>query len=230
LNWSVIIFCYNERDNVAKVIEGVYEFLKVNNVAQYEVIVVDDGSTDGTKQEIEKFAQIKPNFFFVNHKENKGIGLALRSGYDKAKMEYICAVPGDNQFDVSELSKVKPFSNLTFYSFYRTNMYKSWYRKLIHLLNKAFNKFLLGMSIRDVNWIKVYRKEQLDSVSYQLESSIIESEICAKLYKMGVRPIEFPSKYLPRDYGYPKGGTWKTIKMAVWETLSLYKVVRNFRK
>lgn len=226
LNWSIIIFCFNERDNVLKVIDSAHKFL--SKAKQSELIIVDDGSTDGSLEIINEASKSIDNVVLIQHGVNKGIGAALRSGYDTAKYDFVCAVPGDNQFDIDELYKVEYFSEKQFYSFYRTNMYKSWYRKVIHQLNKIFNKWLLGVIIKDVNWIKVYRKEHLEKVQYQLNSSIIESEICAKLNKLGVSAIELPSKYLPREYGVPKGGTWKTVKMAILETWDLYRVVKKF--
>ena len=228
LNWSIIIFCFNEKENLPKVLEGVSSFVKENYIKDYEVLIVDDGSTDGSLEFIQSKVNENNKLKLLSHKHNKGIGEALRTGYLNAQFEYICAIPGDNQFDVSELLNVKPFGDKEFVSFYRVSMYKSWYRKLIHLLNKLFNRWFLNLTIRDVNWIKVYKKNQLKTVDFELKSSIIESEICAKLSKLGVNPIELPSKYLPRAYGTPKGGTWKTVKMAIKETWALYKVVRKF--
>lgn len=229
MNWSIVVFCYNERDNIAKAIENINAFLLKADIENFEVLIINDGSSDGTREVLEKIVSLNSNLKLINHEKNLGIGRALRTGYNLASKEYVCAIPGDNQFDIDELLKVKPFSLDTFYSFYRTNLYKSSYRKLIHILNKLFNKWFLNMQIKDVNWIKVYRKDQLKKVDFQLESSIIESEICAKLFKLGAKPIELPSKYLPRDYGNPKGGTWKTVSMAIKETWSLFWVVYKFK-
>jgi glycosyltransferase involved in cell wall biosynthesis len=229
LDWSIIIFCFNEKNNLSKVLESVFEFVKNPQVQNYEILIVDDGSTDGSVEVINDKIKGKKNAKILSHAINRGIGQALRTGYFNAQLEYVCAIPGDNQFDIEELLKVKPFGSDTFYSFYRTNLYKNSYRKLIHILNKLFNKWFLNIQIKDVNWIKVYRNDQLKKVDFQLQSSIVESEICAKLFKLGAKPIELPSKYLPRDYGTPKGGTWKTVSMAVKESWSLFWVVKKFK-
>lgn len=228
MDWSIVIFCYNEKENIPKVLNKVWKFVNADIVKNYEVLIVDDGSTDGSLIAIADLIEGKPNFNLIAHKTNKGIGEALRTGYENAKFEYVCAIPGDNQFDVDELLNIKEFKDNEFVSFYRENLYKSWYRKLIHQLNKTFNKTFLNLYIRDVNWIKVYKINQLKATKFKLRSSIIESEICAKLSKMGYKHLELPSKYLPREYGKPKGGTWKTVKMAIKETWSLYKVVKKF--
>jgi len=229
LNWSIIIFCFNEKNNLSKVLEGVLDFVKNPRVQNYEILIVDDGSTDGSVELIKEKIEGENYAKLIAHNINRGIGEALRTGYFNAQYEYVCAVPGDHQFDIKELLQVNEFGDKEFVSFYRQNLYKSWYRKLIHWLNKLFNRWFLNLKIRDVNWIKVYKKQQLNAVKFELKSSIVESEICAKLAKLGVNPIELPSKYLPREHGTPKGGTWKTVKMAILETFELYKVVKRFK-
>lgn len=228
MNWTIIIFCYNEKDNLPKVLDGVLSFVSERHIQDYQILVVDDGSIDGSIELIQSKIKENNKVKLIAHKQNKGIGEALRTGYQNAQFEYVCAIPGDNQFDLAELLKVKPFGDQEFISFYRLNMYKSRYRKLIHQLNKLFNRWFLNLNIRDVNWIKVYKKTQLEIVNFELRSSIVESEICAKLLKLGYSSIELPSKYLPREYGTPKGGTWKTVKMAAQETWALYKGVKKF--
>ena len=222
---SIIIFCYNERDNVGQVISSSVELANKLSTA-YEIIVVDDGSTDGSQEMLEQCSSIK----YIPHKKNKGIGAALRMGYQAASLEYVCAVPGDGQFDLSELLAIRPFECNRFYSFYRLVTTYGIYRKALTKINKWFNKFILGIDLKDVNWIKVYRKEQLDFVNPELHSSIVESEICCKLIKSGSLPIELPSVYHERKNGQAKGGKWFTLVKAIKEIFSLYIVTRRFNK
>jgi glycosyltransferase involved in cell wall biosynthesis len=225
MNISIIIFCYNERENVEQVIHTTAEVAKQLG-GPYEIIVVDDGSHDGTQEALEQHKAIK----YIRHSENKGIGAALRTGYEAASGEYICAVPGDGQFNVNELLAIKPFEFNSFYSFYRPATDYNWYRQILTKGNKLFNQFILGFDLRDVNWIKVYRRDQLDFVRPELYSSIIESEICCKLIKSGCKPIELPSVYYPRRAGEAKGGKWATLIKALTEIWTLYRITRGFNK
>jgi glycosyltransferase involved in cell wall biosynthesis len=225
LNISIIIFCYNEKDNLEKVIRNAFEVAdKLSD--SFEIIIVDDASTDGSAAVIKNFPTSKS----ITHSINKGIGMALRSGYQAASKEFVCAVPGDGQFDLNELLQVKPFAKENFYSFYRPATNYNPYRKFLNFSNRLFNRLFLGIQLTDVNWIKVYRKSQLELVNIELESSIIESEICAKLMKMGCKPIELPSVYQQRQSGKSKGGNWKTLTMVIREMFALYLSVNRFKE
>jgi dolichol-phosphate mannosyltransferase len=225
LNFSIIIFCYNEKITIGKVIEASLSVVSQLG-SDYEVIVVDDGSTDGTESVIKQYPQVK----HLRHPRNKGIGAALRSGYAAASKEYVCAVPGDGQFDLQELLQLQPFDKHSFYSFYRPKTNYNLYRKFLTRANLFFNRLLLGIQLKDVNWIKVYRQEQLAFAAPQLESSIVESEICAKLMKAGAAPVQLPSVYHVRTAGVATGGHWKTLRLALSETWDLFLVVNAFEK
>lgn len=229
MNISIIIFCNNEAGNLHGVIESALAFLK-GFTNSFEVIIVDDGSTDQTAEVVAPFLKKPTQCRYIRHEKNAGIGMALRTGYAAAEKEFVCAIPGDGQFDIKDLSDLKPFSNHNFYSFFRPQTNYSPYRTFLNKANLQFNRLLLGIHLRDVNWIKVYRKEQLDFVQAELKSSIVESEICAKLIKAGSVPIELPSVYHERKSGISQGGSWKTLRQVLYEMYSLFLVTRKFKK
>ena len=230
MNFSLIIFGYNEEGNLNQVVENALSFLKLF-ATRFEIIIVNDGSDDLTGKIADDWASRFPDSIFpIHHAENAGIGMALRSGYVKAKMEYVCAIPADGQFDIRQLEILKPFGFQNFYSFYRLDTRYNTYRWILTWTNRLMNQHVLGIFLRDVNWIKVYRKEQLEAVNPVLKSSLIESEICAKLYRLNVMPIEVPSVYLKRLSGKAKGGNWSTLKKAIKETWVLFWTVLRFKK
>ena len=227
MNISIIIFCFNEAGSIGALLQTSVSFLQSFS-SDFELLIVDDGSTDSTAEVLKNYDG-KNNIKVITHAFNKGIGEALQTGYCNASKEYVCAIPGDGQFDISELKRVSFFENNTYYSFYRLSTEYNFYRSLLTWLNRLLNQHILGIYIRDVNWVKVYRTEQLKLVKPELKSSLIESEICAKLNKCGIMPIEIPSKYLKREFGEAKGGNWKTLKKVIYEIWRLYLLTLRFK-
>ena len=228
MRFSLIIFCYNEEGSIENVVSSAIRFLTERNW-DYEVTIVDDGSTDKTLQILERLTASIKDLKVITHQKNMGIGMALRTGYQNASKEYVCAIPGDGQFDIEELKAVQSFGNHTYYSFYRPVTNYNLYRKFLSWVNRLFNQHISGVYLRDVNWIKVYRREQIEMVKPKLTSSLIESEICAKLFKLGATPIEMPSKYLERKHGISTGGSWRTLKKALADLAVLWWEVVRFR-
>jgi len=232
VNISVIIFFFNEAGTLKKVFGRALRMVQnAEMFRSYEIILVNDGSVDSSLEIAMEIAKEYPEtVHLVTHKKNKGIGEALKSGYKHATLEYICAVPADNQFTVEQLLDIHPFSNEEFISFYRvSNQVYSPYRNLLSKLNKWFNQIMLRMDMKDVNWIKVYRKDQLDRIKIDLSTSIVESEICAKLHRLGCRPLEIPSTYENRVYGISTAGNFESLKRVITETVDLYHTVSRFR-
>jgi dolichol-phosphate mannosyltransferase len=231
-SWSVIIFCYNEVQTVSKVCQSVYELFTKNGVPQFEIIIVDDGSTDGSVEVIRKAqAENQEKIKAAFHGKNKGIGYALRTGYDAAQFENICAVPADGQFDVYEIIPHLNVEEKTFVSFYRKeNMQYTAFRMILSYFNKKINSFFVGINLKDVNWVKVYKNQEIKKFSWEIKSSLIESEICAKLLYNGNKVKEELSVYHPRVSGKSKGASMKVLFQAVRETMKLIIVMFRFKR
>jgi dolichol-phosphate mannosyltransferase len=230
-SWSIVVFCYNEEGAVQRVLSDVENTLSQMDIAAYEVVVVDDGSSDGSQIKIQEYIKGKSHFSFLPHSVNKGIGQALRTGYFNSKFENICAVPADGQFDILELLPFSFVPDKSFVSFYRKeNTTYSIARNILSQANKVINKVFNGFYMLDVNWVKIYKREAIVNLNLELQSSLVESEICAKLILSGHECKEVVSKYLSRTSGVSKGASGKIVIQAVKDTYQLYKVLRKFRK
>lgn len=230
-SWSVIILVYNEEETIAPVFHNAKKFLIENSISEFEIIIVDDGSRDNSEKIINDIKKTNAGLKYIRHPENLGIGKALLSGYKNACKENAIMIPGDGQFDINELKEYKNFSENTFLSFYRSEMRNyTPFRKVVTRLNKFFNKYFLNLSIKDVNWVKAYKTKDLKSLDLQLESSLVGSEICAKLNLKGYKAIEILSVYHRRIAGTAMGASAKNLTNALQELVKLAVVIRKFKK
>jgi glycosyltransferase involved in cell wall biosynthesis len=109
---SLFFPCYNEQDNVKRVVEKAVEVLEGMG-ADFEVIVVNDGSADGTGEEADALAAADKRVRVVHHPQNMGYGAAVQSGIRNAKKELIFFTDGDGQFDIGEIKLLLPFIEQT---------------------------------------------------------------------------------------------------------------------
>jgi len=229
-SWSIIIFCYNEENSIDIVIESVNNFLDSNELNESEIIVIDDGSIDGSEKIIRTILQNNERINYIRLPKNMGIGKALLTGYRNAKNINVVAIPGDGQFNINELQPFLNFSERSFISFYRQLKNYSVYRKIITGANKLFNKYVLSLDIKDVNWVKAYKSKDLEEIDLKLDSSMIGSEICAKLIMKKYSIIESMSVYRNRVGGKPRGASLKNLSQAAKDIVKLAFIARKFKK
>ncbi len=229
-SWSVGILCYNEEGSLRTVFGKVLHLFHTWELNNWEILLVDDGSKDKTPEIIQALAATDSRVKAIYHNTNLGIGEGIRSIYFNASHENVVFIPGDGQFDIQELIPYKEVDQKTFLSFYRQeNQTYSAFRNILSWMNKLFNQLVLGLKLRDVNWVKVYKSSVLKQIDLRLHSSAIESEICAKLNVLGIRCTEIKSTYLPRTHGSSKGASFKSILLVIKDLFKLFIAVSAFR-
>ncbi len=230
-NWSIIIFCYNEEASIRRVVSKVRKVLSRISSPRNEILIVDDGSTDSSPVLIRGLVKEFPRVRALFHQQNLGIGRTLRDGYFNVRYENVCAVPADGQFDPSELVPFAQVPEGSFVSFFRKRQEGySLYRRFLSAFNRLINEVFLGFNLEDVNWVKIYKRKALRGLDLRLESSLIESEICAKLIIQGSRFTQSPSIYHPREGGRAQGAGLRTVLRALSELIKLARVVEDFRR
>ena len=214
------------------VFHAALDFLNKNVPAGFELVLVDDGSSDKTENEIHNLQRQFPSHLkVILHPKILGIGRALRSGYTNSNFENICAMPADGSFDINELVQFLEFDDSTIVSFYRDKIgkFNSLRNSLSHI-HRKFISFFLGVQMRDVNWVKAFKNKEAKSFEWKLNSRWIESEICAKLIAKGCRVIEVASGYYPIVVKAGNSTSLLRVIQALKETLMIPFIVFFFKR
>ena len=123
------------------------------------------------------------------------------------------------------------FEANTIISFYRKeNLSYSVFRNILSILNKKINVYFIGIHLHDVNWVKAYKTNEIKSLEWEITSSLLESELCAKIYLNGGKFIEVLSVYHKRIHGSSKGASWKIVWQALKETWKLILIIQKYKK
>ena len=221
---SITVFfpCYNEQENVARVAEQAIEVLEGLR-ADYEVIVVDDGSADETGRIADRFAAEHPRVRVVHHPRNLGYGAALQSGFRAATKELVFYTDGDAQFDIHEMPALLPLmQEYDIVSGYRMNRQDKYVRKMCGWLWTKVTGMIFSLNLRDIDCaFKLYKRAIFDEIKMESTGALIDTEILARAARKGYTIAQRGVHHYPRTAGRPTGGNPRVILRAFKELLRL---------
>ena len=219
---SVIVPCYNERATVAELLRRVREV-----PIEKEIIVIDDQSTDGSRDIVAKLASEWPEIRHFIQSVNQGKGAAIRRGIDEARGDIVLIQDADLEYDPEEYPKlVQPIVDGHADAVFGSR-FEGYPRRVMLFWHRMGNTFLTFMSNVTTNLdltdmetcYKVFRREVIQSIKLNSNRFGIEPEITAKLAKRGYRIYEVPIAYYGRDYWEGKKINWKDGFSALWTIL-----------
>ncbi|HEV8659289.1 MAG TPA: glycosyltransferase [Thermoanaerobaculia bacterium] len=219
---SVIVPCYNERATVAELLRRVKEV-----PIDKEIIVVDDASTDGSRDVVASLAQQWPEIRHLLQGVNQGKGAAIRRGIAEARGDIVLIQDADLEYDPEEYPKlVQPILNGHADVVYGSR-FEGYPRRVMlywHRLGNTFLTFLSNMTtnldLTDMETCyKAFRREVIQSIPIRSDRFGFEPEITAKVAKRGYRIFEVPISYYGRDYWEGKKINWKDGFSAIWTIL-----------
>jgi len=220
---SLILPCHNEAENIQAVIEEAKEAL--GKIAQqYEIIIVDDGSSDRTPELVRNLIRTDPQLRMIQHQSNLGYGSALRTGFKNARLRWIFFTDADRQFRVGELEKFIPYLEKSrMVVGYREDRADATHRRIYGRIFSWLVNFLFGLKIKDVNCaFKVFTREIIEGEELISPGALINAELFILVKRKGIEPIQLAVSHFPRKAGKQSGGSRKVIVRALWELLQLY--------
>ncbi|MGB5811298.1 MAG: glycosyltransferase family 2 protein [Polyangiales bacterium] len=222
MHLSVVVPCFNEEGNIADVVR---EAAAVGRslASQLEIVVVDDGSTDGTPEVLHRLGDAVPELAMVRHEVNRGYGAAVRTGLAQASHEYVFLTDGDGQFDLRDLPRAAALlRSHDVVAGYRRSRSDGrwralWGRSWTGLVNAAF-----GLQIRDVNCaFKLVPQRLLRSATLSSDGALISAELLYQARRSRMRIAQVPVSHLPRRSGTQSGASLRVILLAFVEFAAL---------
>ena len=220
--------CYNEQDNVTRVVEQAIQVLDGAGV-DYEVIIVNDGSSDETGPVADRLAADHECVRVIHHPRNLGYGAALQSGFRAATKELVFYTDGDGQFDIAEMPALLPLMReYDIVSCYRLNRQDNVVRKINGWLWTKVTGLVFSLRLRDIDCaFKLYKRAIFDQITMESTGALIDTEILARAAGRGYRITQRPVHHYPRTAGQQTGANLKVILRAFKELLALRRKIRR---
>lgn len=220
---SVFFPCYNEEKNLRTLIK---EYLAVlpQIAKRYEIIIVNDGSSDKTAQAAQKLSQEFSHIRVVEHESNQGYGAAVRTGIASSTMDWVFFSDGDNQFFAEDLHALAPHAQPnTAVIGYRAHRAEGFRRRLNAYLYKVFIDILFRLHVRDIDCaFKLLPGETIRSLTLQSNGAFLSSEMLIRLKKKRIRFVQIPVRHRERKHGTPTGSNLRVIIRALREAVRFY--------
>ena len=209
---SIIIPCYNEKNTLIKIINRIILSLKNHNFKFYEILIVDDGSSDGTTEIIKENFSMKNNFKTFFHNKNLGKGAAIKTAKNNLSGDIIIIQDADLEYDPDDYKNLlKPIINGDFkvvygsrvlnQKRYKTSGFNSKVRIFGNHLLTIISNILNKQNLTDAHTCyKVFHKEVFDLITLEENDFAFCPEVTSKISNLGFEIYEVPIRYNGRSY------------------------------
>jgi glycosyltransferase involved in cell wall biosynthesis len=207
------------------------ELVASGSIADYEIIVVNDASTDRTGALADELAASDRHIKVVHHAVNRKLGGSIKSGFAAATGDLVLYTDADLPFDMSELHKAVRLMRyyeadiVSAYRFDRVGEGPS--RAIYTFFYNVLIRHMFGVRLRDINFaFKLCRREIFDHISLQSEGSFIDAELIIRAKRLGYHVVQFGVDYFPRTRGESTLSSLSVIRRILSEMLSLRSELR----
>jgi glycosyltransferase involved in cell wall biosynthesis len=200
---SIFFPAYNDAGTIASLVILAVQ-VAGRLTPDFEVIVVNDGSADATKEILDELARTYPNVRIVHHPRNLGYGAALRTGFSTATKDLVAYTDGDAQYDPAEFEllwkRLTPDADMV--NGYKISRSDPWHRIVIGRVYHHTVKLLFRLRVRDVDCdFRLMRREIFNRVKLEKDTGVICLEMMRKIQDAGFRIVEVPVHHYHRLHG-----------------------------
>lgn len=213
---SLMMPAYNEEEVLSLAMKEAFEALEAQ-VRDWELLIVDDGSTDRTPEILDEWVSRDSRVRVVTNRPNRGYSRALIRGFLACEKDVIFYTDADAQFDLMQMSELYPLiADADMVAGYRTGRQDPWFRLVTSAVYNFIQARVLKVRARDVNCaFKFFRKSFFEKIRLESDGFLIDAELYARADRAGLRWAQGPVRHRPRV----EGST--TVKVGtIRETLS----------
>ncbi len=200
---SIILPALNEEDNLENVINEVIDYFD-NRQIPYEIIVVNDGSTDKTREIADTLSTTRKNLSVIHHAENEGYGKSLKDGFRASKYKYLFFTDSDKQFSIENLDIFLPFmkeGKVDMVIGYRIDRKDSPLRKFLAYCFNSMVRVLFSIEYRDIDCaFKLFKKKDFETLAVTSDDFLFNTELLAKAQIKKLEIVQVGVEHYPR-YG-----------------------------
>ncbi len=215
---SIVLPAYNEEANIATAIQRVRSVAS-RLCSSYEIIVVDDGSTDSTGTIVEAIATTDRKVRLIRQDRNVGYGEALRAGFLAARLDLVFFTDADLQFDLEELEAFLPWiDRVHVVAGYRLKRQDSRMRRFNAKLWNFLVRGLFYVPVRDIDCaFKLFRRSVLQHIDLESVGAMVNTELMVRIARAGFSVVELGVTHYPRTAGKARGANLRVIFTAIRE-------------
>lgn len=223
---SIFFPCYNDKGTIATLILEAQRVAK-NLTDDFEVLVIEDGSTDGSRELLLDFKLRNevPQFKLVLHEKNRGYGSVLQSGFKTASKELIFYTDGDGQYDVRELPRLweKMTPDTDAVNGFKIKRHDPFHRILIGFVYQYVMKLAFLLPVKDVDCdFRLIRRRVFDTVELRSADGTVTIELVKKMQQAGFRFTEVGVSHHYRTYGTSQFFNFKRVFKTLWKLIFLW--------
>lgn len=207
---TIAIPAFNEEKNLAWVLKNTLKEAP-GYLSNFEILIIDDGSTDSTGKIADDFAK-KSKYVRVVHQENGGYGNAMLTGIKGATKDFVAYMPADGQFLVKDMQFCLPYMEEADLILGARGSRADYtlYRLILSYTYLIILKMLFNINFQDVNWLNIWRTCEVQKLKIDSRGIFMLAEIVIRFQRKGLKVVEAPSFYRPR-----LGGKAKNLKLSI---------------
>jgi glycosyltransferase involved in cell wall biosynthesis len=231
--------CYNDEATIGSLIVLADQVLQTLT-DDYEVLVIDDGSQDGSLEVLEALTADYPSLKIVKHAKNRGYGGALRSGFTNATKDLVFYTDGDAQYDVKELKDLYQKwleTDVDFVNGYKLKRNDPWCRIVIGKIYQHLMKIIFCLKVKDVDCdFRLIRRSVFEKVELTQDTGVICVEMMHKFGAANLSFAEVPVHHFFRRYGksqffqFPRLLRVARALVKLWWTLMVIKKLKGMSR